>query len=78
MLGTIMDQIFSRPEMLAIAGAFVVPIVAIAGFFWHETAKARSKNDLKKTMVLRGMSVEEIERVLGAGGKKAEGQKTED
>ena len=70
MLGSIIEQIFSRPEMMAIAGAFVVPIVAIAGFFWHETAKARSKNDLKKTMVLRGMSVEEIERVLGAEGKE--------
>ncbi len=61
-----MVRLFSNPDTMV----FLVPIVAIAGFFWHEVAKARSKNDLKKTMVLRGMSVDEIERVLGAGGKK--------
>lgn len=72
MLGSLMQQIFSRPEMLAIAGAFAVPIVGIAAYFWYEVSKVRSHNDLKKTLVLRGMSVEEIERVLGAGGTKGD------
>lgn len=72
MLGTIIEQIFSRPEMVAIAGAFTIPIVAIVVYYWHEVAKARSANDVKKTMILRGMSVDEIERVLGAGGKKGD------
>ena len=48
---------------------FVVPVVAIIAYFWHETAKARSTNELKQSMVERGMSAEEIERVVNAGVK---------
>lgn len=61
-----MDELFSNPEILAA----LVPIVAIVGYFWYKTAKTRSNNELKSKMIGRGMSVDEIERVLGAGGKK--------
>lgn len=48
---------------------FAVPIVAIVAYFWHETLKARSTNELKQSMVERGMSAQEIEQVINAGVK---------
>ena len=48
---------------------FVVPVVAIIAYFWHETCKARSNNELKQSMVERGMSAQEIEQVVNAGIK---------
>mgnify|MGYP000172367171 CR=1 FL=1 len=63
-----LERIF-RPENLVLILAFSVPIIAIVGYFWHEVLKTRSNNELKKSMLDRGMSVEEIERVLNAGGK---------
>ena len=54
------------PDQLAVGGVFVVAIVAIAGGLWYAIRKMVSENDLKRTMVERGMSVEEIERVLAA------------
>jgi len=47
-------------------GAFSIPIVAVVGGFWYKIRKTLSENDLKRTMVERGMSAEEIERVLAA------------
>lgn len=48
---------------------FIVPVVAIIAYFWHETCKARSTNELKQSMVERGMSAQEIEQVMNAGVK---------
>lgn len=53
---------------------FAIPIVAICvgvgvpilGHYWSELKKHESDNKLKRSMVERGMSVEEIERVLAA------------
>ena len=61
-----MVAIVDNPEILAA----LVPIVAIGGYFWCSTAKKRSDNELKRTMIDKGMSAEEIERVLNAGSKK--------
>jgi len=54
------------PDQLAILGAFSIPIVVVAGGLWYKIRKTLSENDLKRTMVERGMSAEEIERVLAA------------
>jgi hypothetical protein len=45
---------------------FSVPIVAIIGAFWFKLESERSENDLKRSMVERGMSPEDIERVISA------------
>ncbi len=52
---------------IAVAGAFVIPIVAIIATFWYKIARVTSMNELKRRMVQRGMSADEIERVLSAG-----------
>lgn len=46
-----------------------VPLVAIIGGIYYAISKVRSDNDLKREMVARGMSVEEIERVMAAKSK---------
>ncbi len=47
-----------------------IPIVAIVGIFWYKIARTTSEAELKRSMVERGMSAEEIERVLAARSTK--------
>jgi hypothetical protein len=47
-----------------------IPIVAIVGFSWYMIVRTTSEAELKRSMVERGMSAEEIERVLAAGSTK--------
>ena len=49
---------------------FGVPVASVLGGFWYKLNKVRSEHDLKRSLVERGMSAEEIERVLAAGGTK--------
>ena len=51
---------------LAVVGVFSVPIVAIIATFWSQVERAKSENELKRTMIERGMSADEIERVIAA------------
>ena len=52
---------------LAIVMGCAIPIAAIVCIAWCKVAKSTSENDLKRRMVERGMSADEIERVLAAG-----------
>ncbi len=61
-----MVGMIENPEIIAA----LVPIVAIGGYFWYKASKRRSDNELKRTMIEKGMSAEEIERVLKAGDKQ--------
>lgn len=49
---------------------FMIPISAIICSFWYKISKITSNNELKRDMLEKGMSAEEIERVLNAGTKK--------
>lgn len=44
--------------------ALSIPIVAIIATYWYKWNRSREEIDLKRKMVERGMSAEEIERVL--------------
>ena len=57
-------------ETLTIVMIFSIPLVTILGGFWLKIEKTRSENDLKRRMVERGMSVEEMERVMAARPSK--------
>jgi len=63
-------EIIWNQNTLAVVMVFSVPIVAILGSFWYKVERLRSENELKRSMVERGMSVEEIERILNARGTK--------
>ena len=60
------ESIFRLPQIAVIMGC-LVPIAAILGSFWYKAQKNKQDNDLKRTMLERGMSAEEIERVISAG-----------
>ncbi len=72
MLAAFSDN-WPSPDQIVALGAFSVPIVAILGGIWYKIRATVSENDLKRTMVERGMSVEEIERVLAARPSDAKG-----
>jgi hypothetical protein len=59
--------------LLAWSALFLLTVVAIAGYFWARIRKAEfqarqaaSEASLKQDMLNRGMSADEIERVLKA------------
>jgi hypothetical protein len=61
-----LGEIIWDQNTLAVLGVFSVPIVAIVATFWYKLEQGKSDNDLKRSMVERGMSVDDIERVLSA------------
>ena len=49
-------------------GAFMaIPIIGIIAGTWYKIEQTKSVNNLKRKMVERGMSADEIERVIKAG-----------
>ena len=63
---SIWESIFRMPQLPIIMGC-LIPITAIIGSFWYKAQKVKSDKDLKLSMLERGMSAEEIERVISAG-----------
>ena len=64
-----MERLFSNPGIVAIIMIFAIPIVAIIGYYVHEVLKTRSNNELKQSMLERGLSAQDIETVINAGTK---------
>ena len=60
------DKIFD-PRVIGIIMGCGIPIVAIIAKYWHDAVRSRSEIELKRSMVERGMSADEIERVMSAG-----------
>lgn len=61
-----------EPQTIAIIMAMLVPIVGSAAWAWFQVNKTRSDNALKRSLAERGMSAQDIERVLAAKGAKEE------
>ena len=62
---SIWEMVFDMPQIAVIMGC-LVPIVGIIASCWYKAQRARSENELKRSMVERGMSADEIERVMAA------------
>ncbi len=65
-------DLFEMPQIAIIMGCLVgllIPIAGIIAFYWYKAHKVRSENELKRTMVDRGLSADEIERIIAAQGK---------
>ena len=60
---------FHNPAVVIPLGAFAVAIAAILGGIWSDANAKRIKADQRMAMIARGMSVAEIERVLGKPGE---------
>ena len=62
---TIWEMIFGMPQIAIITGC-LIPIVGIISSVWYRAQKVQSENRLKQSMIERGMSIDEIERVMAA------------
>jgi hypothetical protein len=65
---------FGNVAVLAILGAFAVPLFGIFGWVltswvsnWRKVRVSEHLNALKQTMIERGLSADEIERIISAG-----------
>jgi hypothetical protein len=56
--------------IVAILAVFGVPIVAIVAGVWHKHARHKVEADLKRQMIERGMTAEEIAVVISARPRK--------
>jgi len=61
-------EAFHSPYIVPL-GAFVVAIAAILGGIWSDVQNKRIKADQRMAMIARGMTIEQIERVLGKPGE---------
>jgi hypothetical protein len=59
-------------------GAFAVGIVAIVAGIWSQAHAVRTKAEQRMAMIARGMSIEEIERLLGTGDEENRPSVTKD
>jgi hypothetical protein len=62
-----MQYIFSRPEIAAIVMGCLIPMVIASMGIWAKVRKNRDNNELKQSMLDKGMSADEIEKVMNAG-----------
>jgi len=67
---SLLSEIVWNKETIMMTLIFGLPIVAVAAGTWYQLNKVRSDNELKQSMIERGMSAEEIERVMNAKGSK--------
>jgi hypothetical protein len=63
-------EVFTNPLIIPL-GAFVVAIVAIVSGIWSAAHQTRVKAEQRMAMIARGMSIAEIERLLGTPGDDA-------
>lgn len=62
-----MKEFFSHPDAIMAIILFGVPAVAIIAGCWLKVRITQSNNDLKQSMLDRGMSAQEIEQVINSG-----------
>jgi hypothetical protein len=60
------------PDTLFVLLIFGGPLIAFAMILCYKIAKVNSDNELKRRLVERGLSVDEIERIIKAGTEKDE------
>ena len=71
---TLLASAFSEDVTIgALSAVAVVAVIWIIAFYWRRVRVAAYNARLKQLMIERGMSADEIERVLRAGGQPAEG-----
>lgn len=59
-------EVFTTPFVVPL-GAFAVAIVAVVAGIWSQAHAVRVKAEQRMAMLARGMSVAEIEQLLGSG-----------
>ncbi len=70
--GQAWQVIFGMPQIAVIMGC-LIPIVGVIASAWYKAQKVRSDNQLKQTLVDRGLSADDIERIISAEAKEPPG-----
>jgi hypothetical protein len=63
-------EIFWNQDTLAIVMIFGLPVMIVVAVLWHRTECHRSDNELKRSMVERGFTADEIERVIAVAPER--------
>lgn len=61
-----LSEVVWDSQTIAIVCGCAIPITAIIAGYWYKLERAKTDNKLKQQMLARGMSADEIERVLSA------------
>lgn len=68
------------PDTLALVlifgGGMVVGLVGIIAYHWRRLRQTEIETEMKREMLNRGMSAEDVERVIKASASPADGEKT--
>ncbi|MCZ6817352.1 MAG: hypothetical protein O7F76_11755 [Planctomycetota bacterium] len=67
-----LSEIDWNAQSIAIVSGCAIPVVAIVSSTWYKLERAKTDNKLKQQMVERGMSADEIERVVSAASSTKE------
>lgn len=65
-----LQQVFSSPDTTAVFMGCLIPMVVVPVIFWAIAKMNRDDNELKQSMLDKGMSAQEIEQVMNAGSKR--------
>lgn len=63
------SELFKMPNIAIVMGC-MIPIASIIAMAWRGIEKTKSDNALKRSLVERGLSTDEIERIVSAGQNK--------
>ena len=63
-------EIVWNERLIAVICPFAMVAVLGFAFYWYKLNKVRSDNQLKRAMLERGLSAQEMERVLSLGSEK--------
>jgi hypothetical protein len=66
-----LGEIIWDQNSIAVVCVMAVPILVMFSLAWVQVERRKSDNALKQSMVERGMSAEDIERVIAAKGPKS-------
>jgi hypothetical protein len=58
-----------QADVIVPLGGCVIGLAAVIGHYWLNGVRARENAELKRAMIERGMTPEDIERVIHAGTK---------
>ena len=61
-----LSEITWSVDKLAVVLSGVIPLAWAIAYFWYKSLVTKSEHDLKRSLAERGMSVEDIERVVRA------------
>ncbi len=68
LVGDIWESVFRMPQIAVIMGC-LIPIAGIISSYWYKVHKVRAENNLKRMLAERGMSADEIERIVAVSSR---------